>query len=244
MSTFFQTLAGYDLYRSECAVIQQNFSYRWLVFQDDACIQTLVHRRHPHKAVMPYLVPFTLAVRAQPGPVCLLGLGGGAVIHLTASHIPPSLLTAVEARAEVIALAKQYFWLDTIQALTIVQQEAQTFIAQTQTNYQHMLIDLYSDTGFPKTCAAPDFFYQCKQRLEPHGFLALNLVGIQQEFHVLQQLKSVFHQASLCIPVPNSSNMIVLATHSKSTLLDLVEFCPTLKTLIWDPVFGYMAKFK
>ena len=75
MSTFFQTLAGYDLYRSECAVIQQNLSYRWLVFQDDACIQTLVHRRHPHKAVMPYLVPFTLAVRAQPGPVCLLGLG-------------------------------------------------------------------------------------------------------------------------------------------------------------------------
>lgn len=244
MNTYFQTFAGYDLYRSEHAVIQQNLSYRWLIFQNDACIQTLIRRRHPHKPAMPYLAPFTLALRAKPGPTCLLGLGGGAIVHMTAPYLQHYPITAVEVSAEVIALSLQYFGLNAMASLTIVQQEALIFLNQNQSNYDHILIDLYSDTGFPKSCAQPEFFYQCKQHLDPNGFLAVNLVGIQQEFQVLQLLKSVFFHTTLCIPVPHSANMIVLATHSKSTLLDFVYAHSSIKSFIWDPVFGNMAQFK
>lgn len=242
MRTYFQTFAGRELYRSSNAVIQQNLSYRWLIFRDQTRIQTLIHRRHPSKAVMPYLKPFTWALRAQPGSTCVLGLGGGAVIHMAAPYLHHHPLTAVEASPEVIVLGRKYFGLNTFQPMTIVQQDAQAFMNETPDIYEHILVDLYSDTGFPATCAAPDFFLQCKQHLQPQGFLALNLVGIQQEFHILEQIKSVFNGATLCIPVPSSANLIVLATHSKSTLMALIESNSKLKAFVWDPLFGYMAK--
>ena len=244
MSTYLQTFAGYDLYRSEQVVIQQNIRYRWLIFQDDACIQTIIHRRHPHKPAMPYLLPFTLALRTNPGPTCLLGLGGGAVIHMTRPYLQQYPITAVELTPEVIALSQQYFGIEEKAPLTIVQQEAQQFLSQNSAYYQHILIDLYSDTGFPQTCTQTTFFDHCKQHLAPNGFIAMNLVGIQQEFPVLQMLQTVFPHTTLCMPVPHSANMIVLATHKKTTLLDFVYAQAHLKSFIWDSLFGHMALFK
>ena len=192
---------------------------------------------------MPYLLPFTMALRAQPGPTCLLGLGGGAVLHVAAPHLTYSPITAVEINAEVIALSRQFFWLNSIPLLTVVHEEAHNFLGQNQTHFKHILIDLYADTGFPKNCTQTDFFDQCKQSLHKDGFLALNLVNLQRELSILDHVKTIFPQATLCIPVPYSSNMIVLASHSKETLLSLIYSAPNLKTFIWDSVFGYMAKF-
>ena len=244
MNTYFKTLGGKLLYRSDLAAIKQNLSYRWLVFQDDSCIQTLVNRRRHQNTAMAYLEPFTLAIRHQPGSTCLLGLGGGAVLHSTAPYLQPHPITAVESSAEVIALGHKFFWLDEIKTLKIVAQEAHLFMANSQIHFDHILIDLYFDNGFPKTCSKPEFFDHCKQRLTTHGFLALNLVGIQQHFTVLQHLKAVFNQATICIPVPTTANLIVLASHCKSSLMEMIALQPRLKKMIWDPQYGCMAQFQ
>lgn len=242
MNIYFQTLAGRELYRSGQLVIQQNFGYRWLSFQDDTRIQTLIHRRKPQRPAMPYLVPFTWALRKKPGSTCLLGMGGGAVIHMITPYLQQSSLLAVENSTEVITLSRQYFGLHSFSNLTIIHQEAQQFMQQLATQYEHILIDLHSDTGFPADCANLEFFLDCKRALHPNGFLALNMVSIEHEMPVFAQLKAAFPQTTLCIPVPHSSNMIVLATHAKADLLALVDTHPQLQTFIWDPMFGYMAK--
>lgn len=244
MTIYLKTLAGWDLYRSSQVIVRQNLWYRWLTFQDHTCIQTLMHRQHPQKAVMPYLLPFTLALRAQPGPTCLLGLGGAAVLHVAAPYLSYYPITAVETNAEVISLGRQYFRVNSIPLLTVIHEDAQTFIPQTQTSYAHILIDLYSDKGFPETCAQIDFFYHCKQALHKNGFLALNLVNIHQELPLLGRIRSVFEQATVCIPVPHSANMIILAACSKEALLSLIYASPNLKTFVWDSMFGYMARFQ
>lgn len=242
MNPYLQTLIGRSIYHSDAIEIRQNLCYRWLSFQDRTCIQTIIHRHWPHKAAMSYLAPFTLALRAQPGPTCLLGLGGGAVVHFATPYLKSHPVLAIEADDEVIRLASQYFMLDTIPTLTILHQQAQTFIAQANTSYQHILIDIYTATGFPKSCAQQDFFAQCKQQLTADGFLALNLVNFQREFFILTHLRAVFNQVTLCIPTPSSANMIVLAAHSSEALLALVNTNTKLKTLVWDSVFGYMAR--
>lgn len=244
MTIYLKTLAGRELYRSSQVVVRQNLWYRWLIFQDHTCIQTLIHRHHPQKAVMPYLLPFTIAVRAQPGTTCLLGLGGGAALHVAAPYLSSYPITAVEDSVEVISLGRQYFRVNSIPLLTVIYEDAHAFLSQTQASYAHILIDLYSDKGFPETCAQIDFFYHCKQALHNNGFLALNLVNIQKELPLLERIRSVFEQATVCIPVPLSANMIILAAKSKEALLSLIYASPNLKTFVWDSMFGYMARFR
>ena len=243
MTIYLKTLAGRELYRSSQVLVRQNLWYRWLIFQDRTCIQTLVHRRHHQKPVMPYLLPFTMALRTQPGNTCLLGLGGAAVLHVALPHLTYYPITAVEINAEVINLSRQFFWLNAIPLLTVVHEEAHQFLNQTECRFKHILIDIYADRGFPKNCNQAEFFSKCKQSLQKNGFLALNLVNIRQELPLLEHIKSVFPQATVCIPVPYSSNMIVLASPNKDALLSLIYAAPNLKTFIWDGVFGYMARF-
>jgi spermidine synthase len=242
MNIYFQTMAGREIYRSTEAVIQQNFRYRWLMFQNASRIQTLVQRKQPQRAAMPYLVPFTWPLRTQPGPTCLLGLGGGAVVHMIAPYLSQHPIIAVEQSAEVITLGRLYFGLNTMTTLTISHSNAQLFFKDNTQYYKHILIDLYSDTGFPQECNSPEFFSDCKQALDPQGFLVINLVGMPHELAVLEQIKTIFPQATVCIPVPNSANMIVVAAKSKSILMALIDTHPHLKAFIWDPIFGYMAK--
>lgn len=244
MSLYFKTFAGRTIYRSSSMEVRQNRWYRWLMFQNRTHIQTLIQRNYPYKAAMPYLYPFTLALRTQPGPICLLGLGGGGLLHMAAPCLQHHPITAVEISAEVITLSYQYFMLDAIQPLNLIQQDANTFMSLSQNTYQHILIDIYSDTSFPETCAQQAFFEQCKQHLLPNGFLAINLVHVQQELPILDRIKAVFHNATVCIPVPSSTNMIVLATQSKPALLTFITSHPKLIAFIWDPSLGYMAKFK
>lgn len=243
MTIYLKTLAGRELYRSSQIIIRQNLWYRWLIFQDPTCIQTLINRHHPQKAVMPYLLPFTLALRSQPGPTCLLGLGGAAVLHVAAPYLAYYPITAVETNAEVISLSRQYFKLNAIPLLTVVHSEAESFISQSSSSFAHVLVDLYSDKGFPETCAQSEFFHQCKRLLQPNGFLALNLVNIRKELSILQHLRDTFEQATVCIPVPKSANMVVLAGANKETLLSLIYTRPNLKSFVWDSAFGHVAKF-
>lgn len=242
MSLYFKTFAGHRLYHSPSIEIRQNIWYRWLMLHDRTYIQTLIQRQRPERAVMPYLIPFSLAVRAQPGPACLLGLGGGGFPHMAAPFLHHHPITAVEINTEVIAVAHQYFMLDTIPSLSTVHQDAAIFMSECNTTYQHILIDIYSDSGFPKTCAHPAFFEYCKQHLFDNGFLTLNLVHTQRDFPILTMVQSIFQNATLCIPVPASSNMIVIASPSQAALQADIMNHPQLRTLIWDPIFGRMAR--
>ncbi|MCR9192627.1 MAG: hypothetical protein NXI01_08205 [Gammaproteobacteria bacterium] len=238
MNTYWKTLAGRCIYRSSELEVMQNPVYRWLMFQNHRHLQTVLRRHQPHKPALTYLQPFTAALKAQPGPACLLGLGGGAIVHMAG----PYLQTAVEVNPEVIAVAKRYFITPPPHHLNLIPQDAHTFVTQCTEQYQHLLIDIYTATGFPQSCTHSDFFSHCKRLLSPNGILALNLVNITQEFAVFNQLRAIFEQATLCIPVPSSANMIVLASPSKAHLMAMIQNHPTLKRLIWDGIFGYMAK--
>ncbi|HVT62653.1 MAG TPA: hypothetical protein VHD33_04110 [Legionellaceae bacterium] len=239
---FWKTIAGHCIYQSADIQVLQNPIYRWLMFKDRIHLQTLIHRHSPHKPMLNYLKPFTLAVRTlAPGPVCLLGLGGGGVVHFIAQHIFPYPITAVEASLEVVDIAAQWFMLSQIAHLTTVHQYAEHYVLQNTCKYQHLLIDIYTAEGFPISCQDHHFFIHCKQLLTNTGFLALNLANFAQEIHLLTHLRDVFSQKTICIPIPTTTNMIILASvcdHAFQQLLQRTSF----KTLIWDKQFGYMGR--
>lgn len=247
MTIYWKTMAGICVYRSDNGLsIHQNFRYRWLIFHNQTkCLQTLIHRSHPYKPVLTYIKPFTYAARLQPGQTCLLGLGGGAVAHYLSKYLATYSLTAVEISDHIIDLAAEYFMINGLKNLAILHNDAHIFVSQSTQYFQHILIDVCSSAGYPEQCAHQDFFMNCKQLLVPNGVLALNLTHFSQELTILRALQIVFQYNTVCIPVKGTTNMIVLACHSRSILMDLLQHHnSTIKKLIWDSQFGYMADIR
>ncbi|TAL62590.1 MAG: hypothetical protein EPN84_06225, partial [Legionella sp.] len=65
--------SGYEVY--------QNLFYRWLTLGTSA-LQTVINLRKPEKPVLHYLPMLSLMARHLPAETCLLGLGGGGILHL------------------------------------------------------------------------------------------------------------------------------------------------------------------
>jgi len=244
MTFYWKTLAGKCIYRLDDELsVHQNVLYRWLVFNNQpTVIQSLIHRHFPHKPVLSYLLPFSYPLRTAPEATCLLGLGGGGAAHYLAPYLGLYPLTAVENNTHVIQVASQYFMINTLKNITIRAQDAQEFVIQYHGNYQHILIDLYTSQGFPASCQNLDFFAACKRILRPTGILALNLPDFHHNLNVFQNLRSVFQNTTVCIPISSTTNMVILAAHNHHLLQTLLYTHPQLKQFLWDSEFGYIAK--
>ena len=220
------------------ARVFENTRYRWLMFEGEA-IQTCIHLKCPEKPVLPYMHQLMAAVRLISGDICLLGLGGGGVLHALAPYLNEESVQAVEASEEVIRLAKTYFMLERIPSLQIEHDDAGVFLEKSQGGYQHLLVDIFTEAGFPAHCSGLEFFKNCHRVLLDGGVLACNLVSLKQEWILVNHMRSVFEGATLILPIKNTSNVVVLAVKGGS-ILPLIEKL-NLKKTIWDPQCGYIG---
>jgi precorrin-6B methylase 2 len=92
----------------------------------------------------------------RPGRVLLLGLGGGAIVAALVQRFPDVVVDAVEIDAVVVAAARANFkgW----EANTHVHvADANTFVRACRTQYDVVVIDIYSDAGNPTFHCDPDW---------------------------------------------------------------------------------------
>lgn len=239
-----KTLGGRCIYQApNGARVHQNYLYRWLTFSSDA-LQTLIRRRHPEKPELGYIHQLALAVRENPADCCLLGLGGAGVAHALMPYLNNSTLLAVENNSEVINIATNYFMVDRLKNLSVINQDANLFVQQCGTRYQHLMIDLYESHAFPAHCNTADFFLHCRRLLLPDGVLALNLTNVHEQWPLFKHVRDIFFQRTVSLPVKGAANMIVLASNSTSVapLVDLLTKSQRVKELKWDARWGCIAR--
>jgi spermidine synthase len=243
---FWKTRAGVCIYRSPNHVeVRDNGFFRWMIFTK-GWIQTLIHKRHPEKPYLPYMRAMLATVEATAsGSGCLLGLGGGGMLHALSPFFPGYRFTAVEVNAEVIQVALQYFYLDKIKNLEIVQEDAALWIANSRQKFDNIWVDLADAQEFPAACCQEAFFVDCKERLTERGLLAINLVSLQQEARIFTWIRTLFSGSTLLIPIGNYRNKVMLAA-TKDTLSTWIELRiaeKRIQKLIWDPLWGNIARF-
>ena len=223
--------------------VHQNILYRWLTFGNGP-VQSLINRYRPERPALEYIKPLTLAVTQRPGDTCLFGLGGGCVAHALTTIPSPIHLDAVETNSQVIKIAQEYFQLKRIKKLTIIHQDAANFVQSSTMRYQHLLIDTYNEQQIPVQCNNLEFFKASQRRLLPDGFLAINIIGAKSLRPILAHLNQLFACRTLIIPVKHATNIVVLAYNGSeiSPLLNLVRTAPSVKQLIWDSEWGYIAQ--
>lgn len=196
--------SGYKIYDS--------FIYRWLTLESDV-LQTIINKLIPGNPVLYYIPAMSLMARALPGNCCILGLGGGGLIHYLSSFTYP--ITAVEISQEIIDIAINYFKINTINNLNLIHQAAEYFLEHNKQQFSHLMVDLYDAHSFPAQCNNSNFFLNCKKNLIQEGFLTVNLANSQEQYLILQLIKKHFNH-TLVIPIKKCANVVIIASNHAS----------------------------
>ncbi|MGH2516163.1 MAG: spermidine synthase [Ktedonobacterales bacterium] len=160
-----------------------------------------------------------------PRRALLLGLGGGTVAHLLARRCPDAEIVGVERDAEVIAIARTDFALDSVTRLTIV--EADAFIwaaahAESEPgSFDLICLDLFEAGRLAAGTLATVFLRQLAALLAPDGTLAVNLMVTARTSDQLHRLRRVFelrrelrlrgNLVAHAVPVPRDENEMARA---------------------------------
>jgi spermidine synthase len=110
-----------------------------------------------------------------PEAATLLGLGGGSLAKCLLHLYPRCRIRAVEQRARVVAVARDYFSLPHAPRLRVVIADAGDYLASPRRPSDLMFADLYRADAMDAQQTAPEFLCACRAGLSSQGVLVTNL---------------------------------------------------------------------
>ncbi|RMG98984.1 MAG: methyltransferase domain-containing protein [Deltaproteobacteria bacterium] len=197
--------------RRALAFVQSNGS-RWT--------QTEIDLRRPHEPVMPYLrgMMVSLAYVAEIRDVLIVGLGGGAGVHVLRHRLPEARIVGVEIDPEVVRLAKSHFRIAEGPNLRIVTDDALRYVPATADRFDLVWMDVFLEpsapgtnaSGIPEATATVEFLRALRRLVRPHGVVAFNLhhkTGFREHLAAIEQAFDAVHVYA----VPDTGHRIVIA---------------------------------
>ena len=154
-----------------------------------------------------------LLLSSVPRSVLMLGLGGGALARFVRHHWPGCRISAVEKRALVVALAREYFALPDEHFAVHVMAAEEFLAGKRPAEYAWILVDLHDRNGMSPALREPEFFVRCRALLSARGILAANLWTGDREAMlkgINRSLHEVFDGRVLHLPVARKRNTVAL----------------------------------
>jgi len=107
--------------------------------------------------------------------ILILGVAGGSVIKTLVDEVKyKGQITGVELDEKVIQLANDYFQLNTIQNLKILQGDAFEFVLRTKKQYDLIIVDIFQDTVMPTFLFESYFQDRLYSILNNNGYILFN----------------------------------------------------------------------
>ena len=110
-----------------------------------------------------------LLLSSVPRSVLMLGLGGGALARFVRHHWPGCRISAVEKRALVVALAREYFALPDEHFAVHVMAAEEFLAGKRPAEYDWILVDIHDRNGMSPALREPEFFVRCRALLGARG---------------------------------------------------------------------------
>lgn len=144
----------------------------------------------------------------QPAPrkILLLGLGGGALLHLLRQFFPDAKITCIEIDPVHIEIAQSYFQVP-LHNVQLIEGDAYAFLRKNRGRFDWVLDDVFSHiSGEPERPQKIEpLLKHYLKALTQHGVLSFNLIGRQ---HLQPLLKEHFAQC-LALRHPLYDNRII-----------------------------------
>lgn len=107
--------------------------------------------------------------------ILVLGVAGGSVIKTLVNDLHfKGKITGVEIDKEVIQIAKDYFQINQIDNLTLINDDAFEFVLKTTKKYDLIIIDIFQDTTMPNFLFEDFFINRINFLLNINGFILFN----------------------------------------------------------------------
>lgn len=105
--------------------------------------------------------------------ILILGNGTGTYATQCGKYFPKARVEGVEIDGRITDLARTYFDLPASEKVTTY--DGRTFLQNTGTQYDVILVDAYRDITIPFQMASREFFTLAKSHLKPGGVMVVNL---------------------------------------------------------------------
>jgi len=170
-----------------------------------------------------------------PRRVLLIGLGAASLTKFLYRNRPLAKLTVVEIEPRVVAAARQFFKLpEDPRRLNIVIADGVQFVAETDKQYDLILVDGFDEDARPGELDALPFYQMCHTRLTDNGIMAVNLLGHSRGFKAsVESIQQAFDGRAMAFPSCDSGNVIALAAAGEPVCIpidELREQAAALKT--------------
>lgn len=136
-------------------------------------------KNNPNDLLVTYTKYFHLGYLFNPQPEKILFVGGGGFSGPKnfLENYPDSLIDVVEIDSKVIDVAKTYFSLSDNARLQIFNEDARTFLVNSDEKYDLIILDAYAADYVPFHLLTQEYFQILKEHLKPKGVVISNLLG-------------------------------------------------------------------
>ena len=195
--------------------------------------QSSMSLKEPDKLVLEYvraMASWQLFKPVLEEDVLLIGLGAGSIGKYLLRHFPACRLKAIEYRKSVVKIARSHFGLPLDPRLKIIIGDGGQYVCRAgdaqQERYGLLIIDAFDHEGVAPSICSENFFQAAQSLLANDGILVANLwggAGNQQFQQLARWIGQCFNWHILFLPVPDRSNIIVLAFNGQSPKYSLAE---------------------
>lgn len=182
---------------------------------------------NPNDLLLTYSKYFHLGQLFNPQLEKILFVGGGGFSGPKnfLETYPDSLIDVVEIDPDVIEAAKTYFFLKDNPRLKIFNEDARTFLMDSDKKYDLIILDAYAADYVPFHLLTQEYFQILNDHLEPGGVVVSNLIG-SLEGDTSDLPRSVYKTMKNSFPtvyvfttnevrIGNIQNLIFVATQDK-----------------------------
>jgi len=202
----------------EKPIVQETASVKSMMFSD-IDIQSRMSVERPDELQFEYtrLMMGVLLFQPQPKRMLMVGLGGGSLAKFCYKYLPDAHITVVEINPHVIALRQSFHIPDDDARFQVLQMDAADFMAQTDQNFDVVLVDGFDPQGQPEQLCSPQFYSDCRRVLHAGGVVVVNLHRLSAYRDVyVDRLDAAFNGALWVVNAPGTTNCVVFAMHGVS----------------------------
>lgn len=162
----------------------------------------------------------------RPARILMLGTAAGSLLHFLRYHYPETEVTAIDIDVELIEKMLAMGFLPPAQpGLSYVYDDAARFIGHCDQTYDLILIDIFSGAQSPDWLLEKSTTNDLFHLLTEQGALAYNLlIDSDHDFNrFYRNLRLVFAEQTLCLPVKDFENSIAYGIRSPRPALDMAQ---------------------
>ena len=201
----------------------------WTLKTADQDLQSRINRQNPEQLILKnlrYLMGILLFLPA-PKNICLLGTGGGALIHFLRHYYPQSPLTAIDIDGELLEIMHNKMDLPVAdEKLRYIIDDAAHYIENCQDQFDLIIVDLFLGNHSPDWLLQSGSMRRLYAMLNDNGGLSYNLVidsdSDFNEFYA--NLRRIFRQQTLSLPIEELDNTIAFAFRQPPPERNMTEY--------------------